>query len=128
MPRFKVESSLHEPVTIELEDGRILESVDFSDLLFRKIAELDKLKNAGTLDGIAYIVLSVALVFGVKREDLETVDIRVLGKVIAYVGEVMVAGKAGMAMVSAPSPMPDKPVDEVTAEKNAPKPGSEPMP
>ena len=113
-------------MTIELEDGRILESVDFSDLLFRKIAELDKLKNAGTLDGIAYIVLSVALVFGVKREDLETVDIRVLGKVIAYVGEVMIAGRAGM--VSAPSPMPDKPVDEVTAEKNAPKPGSEPMP
>jgi hypothetical protein len=129
VPKFKIETSLYEPITLELKDGRTLESVDFSDLLFRSIAELDRQKEAGTLDGVAHLVMSIALVFGVKREDLETIDIRVLGDILAYIGEVVVASRGGKprAISLAPSAtaIPTSPVDEVAAEKNGPAPGGE---
>ena len=134
MPRFKIETNLFEPVTIEVEGGRTYVSAPLSDLLFKEMSRLDEQRKAKTLDDMTYMIQSVALIYGLKREEAETVDIRILGRMIELANTAMNGGKAGK--VEAVVPPPEVPpavvltpeeaaAAEVTAEKNALTPGGE---
>ena len=114
MPRFKIETSLFEPVTIEVEGGRTYESVPLSPLLIREISKVDEQRKAGTLENVAAVVQQIALIFGIDPKEVETIDVRLLNRILEHVTAVMLGAKAGNVP------------DEVTAEKNAPTPGSEP--
>jgi prolyl-tRNA editing enzyme YbaK/EbsC (Cys-tRNA(Pro) deacylase) len=134
MPRFKIETSLFEPVTIEVEGGRTYESVELSPGLLEAVDEIDKKKIAGTLDGLTASVQQIALIFGLEPEVVKTVDFRILNLILEHVAAVMMSSRAvkvaevgaikvPLAAVGVVAPVPEKPpVDEVTAEKNAPKP------
>lgn len=123
MPRYKIERSLFEPVTIEVEGGRTYESAELSPRLIREVSELDEQRKAGTLEGDVYVVQAVALIFGLKPEEIETTDIRLLSRMLTLATDAMGGGKAGKAAEAASSE-----AAEATAEKNGQKPGSEPSP
>ncbi len=110
MPRYKIETSLFEPVTIEVEGGRIYTSVPLSPFLIREITKIEEQRKAGTLDTMIAITQQVALIFGVEAKEVETIDIRILTQILGYATNAMMGEKAGKIAV------------EVTAEKNAPKP------
>jgi len=122
MPKFKIETSLFEPVTIEVEGGRTYESVPLSDLLIREMSKLGEQRKARTLNDDEYVVQAVALIFGLKAEETETIDFRILNRMVELANDALNASKLGkIEEVSFPPPdMP--PVDEAVAEKNAPKP------
>ena len=132
MPRFKIETSLFEPVTIEVEGGRTFESVELSPGLLEAVDEIEKKKIAGTLDSLTAVVQQIALIFGLEPEIIKTVDFRILNRILEYVANVMMASRAGkimevalpkVAVADTVASMPEKvPVDEVTVEKNAPTP------
>ena len=133
MPRFKIETSLFEPVTIEVEGGRTYESAPLSDLLLREMSRLEEQRKAKTLEDMAYLVQSVALIYGLKPEEAETIDIRILGRMVELANTAMNGGKAGKveAVVPPPEVPPAKTLTpeeaaaaEVTAEKNALTPGA----
>ena len=134
MPRFKIETSLFEPVTIEVEGGRTYESAPLSDRLIREASKLEEQRKAKTLDGEVYVVRAVALIFGLKQEEVETIDIRILGRMLELANTAMSGGKAGkVEAVVPPADVPPAVVltpeeaaaAEVTAEKNALPPGGD---
>ncbi len=135
MPRFKIETSLYEPVTVEVEGGRTFVSVPFSPQLTKAVLALDKQRRAKELDMNEFVVQGVGLFFGLDPKEIETIDIRVLTQVMNYAMEALNGGpvkKAEDAAADVPPAKTAKPeespapgVDEVTAEKNVPKPGGE---
>lgn len=128
MPRFKIETSFFEPVTIEVEGGRTYASAPLSPSMLREIDKLDKQKNAGTLDSITAVVQQVAFIFGLEPKDIETVDFRILNRILEHVATVMIASRAVKIVAAVEPETPKTPEAEVTAEKNAPTPGFEPTP
>jgi hypothetical protein len=123
MPRYKIETSLFEPVTIEVEGGRTFQSVPLSPFLIREISKLEEQRRAGTMDDMTAITQQVALIFGVDIKEIETIDVRILGRVIEHATAAMSGGKGGkVAETPTPTEAPAGAVDEVTAEKNGPKP------
>jgi len=98
MPRFKIETSLFEPVTIEVEGGRTYESVPLSPLLIREVQKLEEQRKAKTLDGDVYVVQAVALIFGLKPEEVEIIDIRLLSQMLEHATTAIMGGKAGKVM------------------------------
>jgi hypothetical protein len=125
MPRFKIETSLFEPVTIEVEGGRTYESAPLSPSMLREIDKLEKKKDAGTLDSITAVVQQVAFIFGLEPKDIETVDFRILNRILEHVATVMIASKAEKVVAVVEPKTPKTPEAEVTAEKNAPMPEAE---
>jgi len=112
MPRFRIETSLFEPVTIEVEGGRTFVSVPLSPFLIRRISEIEEQRKAKTLDEMAAVTQQVALIFGVEAKDVEIIDIRILTQILGHATDAMMGGKAGKVEAE----------PEVTAEKNAPTP------
>jgi hypothetical protein len=135
MPRFKIETSLFEPVTIEVEGGRTYESVPLSPRLIREMSKLEEQRKAKTLGDDTIIVQEVALIFGLEAKEVETIDIRILAQILEHATGAMMGGKAGKvqgvatsAAVQAEEASPPPvalAVDEVTASKNVPKPEGE---
>ena len=125
MPRFKIETSLFEPVTIEVEGGRTYQSAPLSPSMLREIDELEKQKNAGTLDSITATIRQVALIFGLEPKDIETVDFRILNRILEYVATVMIASRAVKVVAAVEPKTPKTDEAELEAEKNGPTPGSE---
>lgn len=131
MPKFKVDTSLFEPVEIDVGEGRVFKSVPFSPPLFREIDKLEAQKKAGTLEGFEYVLRYVALIFGLKPEDLDGVDVRILSEVMRLVDAAMNAGKPAAKAKDEPGEKPSAEVQaspeaaEATASKNEPKPGDE---
>jgi len=134
MPHFKIETSLFEPVTIEVEGGRTYESAPLSPSMLKAIDKLENQKQDGTLDSFTAVVQQIALIFGLEPKDIEPIDIRILNRILENVSVVLLAGKqAKIATVETPSnpaeldaiaPPAEAPgVTEVEVEKNAPKPG-----
>ena len=114
MPRFKIETSLFEPVTVEVEgQGLTYASVPLSPFLIREISKIDEQRRAGTLDEMTAVTQQVALIFGVEATEVERIDVRILGRILEYATKAMMGGKAGTV-----SPE----TKEIEAEKNAPKP------
>jgi hypothetical protein len=122
MPRFKIETSLFEPVTIEVEGGRTYESVPLSDRLIREMSKLAEQQKAKTLDDEAYVIQAVALIFGLKPEEIETIDVRILGRMVELANTAINSNQIGKPVEIPPALSEVSPVDEVTAEKNAPTP------
>jgi len=116
MPRFKIETSLFEPVTIEVEGGRTFESVPLSPSLIRSIGEIENERKAGSVDEMTALTRQVGLIFGVDASEVEALDVRVLGQILKHATDAMTTGKAGKIDA------------EATAEKNAPTPEGEPLP
>ena len=120
MPRFKIETSLFEPVTIEVEGGRIYESAPLSPRLIKEVARLEEQRKAKTLDDMTAITQQVGLIFGIAAEEVETIDMRILNRILENVMEAMKPSEPGK---------PAEPVSPgaagVTAEKNGPTPGGE---
>ena len=127
MPRFKIETSLFEPVTIEVEGGRTYESVPLSPFLIREISKLDEQRKAKTLDDFSALTQQVALIFGIKPEEVETIDIRILNEILAHATAAMTTGPkkpAPLETMTVDKAVPaSAPVSEALAEKNAPKAG-----
>ena len=126
MPRFKIETSLFEPVTIEVEGGRTYQSAPLSPSMLREIDKLEKQKSAGTLDAITAVVQQVAFIFGLEPKDIETVDFRILNRILEHVATVMISNRAAKVVATVESEKSKTPEAEVTAEKNALTPGSKP--
>ena len=122
MPRFKIETSFFEPVTIEIEGGRTYESVPLSDLLVREMSKIAEQRKAKTLGDNEYVVQAVALIFGLKTEEAETIDFRVLTRMVELANSALNAGKPGKVEEASLLPPDASPVDELVAEKNASKP------
>lgn len=128
MPRFKIETSLFEPVTIEVESGRTYESVPLSPLLIREVSKLEEQRKARTLDGDVYVVQAVALIFGLKPEEVEIIDIRLLSQMLEHATAAMSGGKAGKvtAEIVIPPTVAEQKIKDAVAEaldsKNGPKP------
>jgi hypothetical protein len=117
VPHFKIETSLFEPVMIEVEGGRTYESVPLSPFLIREIGKIDEQRKAGTLDGADAVIQEVALIFGLEMKDVEKIDIRLLTQILEYATAAMSSGRAGKASLAV------TPAEtEATAEKNAPTP------
>lgn len=112
MPRFKIETSLFEPVTIEVEGGRTYTSVPLSPFLIREIQKIEEQRKAGTLDVMTAITQQVAFIFGIETKDVEIIDVRLLTKILEYATNAMMGGRAGK-------------VETAAVEKNAPKPEGE---
>jgi len=125
MPRFKIETSLFEPVTIEVEGGRTYQSAPLSPSMLREIDELEKQKNAGTLDSITAVIQQVALIFGLEPKDIETVDFRILNRILEHVATVMIASRAVKVVAAVEPKTPKTDEAKLEAEKNGPMPGSE---
>ncbi|MCK9598012.1 MAG: hypothetical protein M0R06_03160 [Sphaerochaeta sp.] len=131
MPRFKIETSLFEPVTIEVEGGRTFESVPLSPSLIRAMQDLEDRGKKGPADGMAVITQQVALIFGVDVSEVEKVDVRILQKILTYATEAMSSssGKPAsletMTVDKAVSETKVVPISEAQAEKNVPTPGPE---
>lgn len=115
MPHFKIEKSLYEPVTIEVEGGRVFESVPISTSLLRDITRLDEQVNAKAMDPEAALIKQVALIFGADEKELESLDFRVLSRILEYANEAMVQDRGEKAGEQ----------KEAEAEKNGPEPGGE---
>ena len=111
MPGYKIAKSLHEPVTVEVEGGQTFVSVPLSPSLIRAISKIEAERTSGAVDDMTAVVGQVALIFGVKPEAVEVLDIRVLNQILQHATEAMAGGKASKADA------------EATAEKNAPEPG-----
>jgi len=121
MPKFKIETSLFEPVTIEVEGGRTYVSAPLSPSMIKAVSNLEEQRKAKTLEDMTALTQQVALIFGIDPKEVETTDIRVLSQILEHVTNAMMGAKGGKV----PSPkVPDKPVDEVTAEKNGLTPGA----
>jgi prolyl-tRNA editing enzyme YbaK/EbsC (Cys-tRNA(Pro) deacylase) len=116
MPKFKIETSLFEPVTIEVEGGRTYTSVPLSPFLIREAAKIEEQRKAGTLDETTATTQQVALIFGLESKDVETIDVRILIQILEYATGAMMGGKAGSIAV------------EATAEKNVSKPEAVSLP
>jgi len=117
MPRFKIETSLFEPVTIEVEGGRTYESVPLSPYLTKEVGKLEEQRKAGTLDDMTAVTQQVALIFGLEPKDVETTDVRILNRMLEDVMAAMKSDRAGKVVESA-SPE----AAEAASEKNAPMP------
>lgn len=128
MPRFKIETSLFEPVTIEVEGGRIYESVPLSPLLIREVSKLEEQRKAKTLDGDVYVVQAVALIFGLKPEEVEIIDIRLLSQMLEHATAAMSGGKAGKITPEVSPSVAEQKIKDAVAEaldsKNEQKPGA----
>lgn len=121
MPKFKIETSLFEPVTIEIEGGRTYVSAPLSPSMIKAVSNLEEQRKAKTLEDMTALTQQVALIFGIDAKEVETTDIRVLSRILEHVTNAMMGAKGGKV----PSPeVPDKSVDEVTAEKNGLTPGA----
>lgn len=128
MPRFKIETSLFEPVTVEVEGGRTFESVPLSPALIREISKLDEKRKAKTLDDFSALTQQVAMIFGVDVSEIEKIDIRVLNQILEYSTTAMATSQKKLAplntmTVDKATALPAVPVDEAEPEKNAPKAG-----
>ena len=117
MPRFKIETSLFEPVTIEIEGGRTFESAPLSPYLIKEVARLEEQRKAKTLDDMTAVTQQVALIFGIDPKEVETIDLRILNRILENVMEAMESNKAGKVTDTTPSGSA-----EVASEKNAPTP------
>lgn len=144
MPTYKIAKSLYEPVTIEVEGGRIFESVPLSPALIREITNLEEQRKAKTIDEFSALTQQVALIFGIDPKEVETIDLRILNEILTHATEAMAKPKTTgtpdtMTVVKA-SPNPETGLterdaiqrelgrlkaDEAQAEKNASTPGSE---
>jgi hypothetical protein len=113
MPTFRIASSLYEPVTIELEDGRKFVSAPLSPFLIQEITKLQEQMKAGTLDGRAAIIQQVALVYSIDVKEVERMDVRILEAMMENASRAITSGRGGGA------------VPEIEVEKNAQKPGGE---
>jgi len=122
MPKFKIETSLFEPVTIEVEGGRTYVSAPLSPSMIKAVSNLEEQRKAKTLEDMTALTQQVALIFGIDPKEVETTDIRVLSQILEHVTNAMMGAKVGRV----PLPeVPGKPADEVVAEKNGPTLGSE---
>lgn len=119
MPHFKIERSLYEPVTIEVEGGRVFESVPISTRLLKEITRLDEQVKDKSLDAETALIRQVSLLFGADEAELENVDFRVLSKILEY-ANAAVRNKGG-------EPAGDQPGEksEAEVEKNGSEPGGE---
>lgn len=120
MPHFKIERSLYEPVTIEVEGGRVFESVPISTRLLKEIIRLDEQVKDKSLDAETALIRQVSLLFGADEAELENVDYRVLSRILEYANAAVLRDKGA-------EPAGDQPVEqkEVEAEKNGSEPGGE---
>lgn len=120
MPHFKIERSLYEPVTIEVEGGRVFESVPISTRLLKEITRLDEQVKDKSLDAETALIRQVSLLFGVDEKELENVDFRVLSRILEYANAAVIRDKSS-------EPAGDHPGEqkEVEAEKNGSEPGGE---
>ncbi len=133
MPKFKIETSLYEPVTVEVEGGRIFTSVPLSPQLIKGIQAIeDEVKGARPLDSMETVTRQVALIFGLEAKDIETVDVRILQRILELATEAMTSGRgATIKNVLAPEQVAEAmtpaaaPPDEATAEKNGLRPEGE---
>ncbi len=120
MPHFKIEKSLYEPVTIEVEGGRVFESVPISTRLLKEITRLDEQVKGQALDAETALIRQVSLLFGVDEKELESVDFRVLSRILEHANAAMIYDQSAKPAGSQPSE-----TKEVEAEKNGPEPGGE---
>jgi len=111
VPTFKIASSLYEPVTNELEDGRKYESAPLSPFLIQEISKIQEQLKAGTLEGQAAIIQQVSIIYGLDPKEAEKIDVRILQAMVENAAKAMMGSRAGK--VVAP---------EIEAEKNVPKP------
>lgn len=129
MPNFRIETSLFEPVTVEVAGGRTFTSVPVSPGLLREVDKLRAQRIAGTLDDTDAVIREVSLIFGVDPKDIETTDIRVLKKLLDYAMDTLTK-----SLGSTPASAEEKPkgvppaaaAQEETAEKNGSGPAAGP--
>jgi hypothetical protein len=123
MPKLIVEKSLFEPIEVEVGE-KVYRAVPFSPWLIRAVKDLGDKRT----DDISYMVDMAALVFGIKADEVEKIDIRALTPAIEYVTEQMQPRKAP-ASIATPAADEAKiaaAIDEVPASKNELKPEAEP--
>jgi hypothetical protein len=120
VPHFKIERSLYEPVTIEVEGGRVFESVPISTRLLKEITRLDEQVKGQALDAETALIRQVSLLFGVDEKELENIDFRVLSRILEHANAAVSRDKSA-------EPAGDQPVEkkEVEVEKNVSEPGGE---
>jgi len=121
MPKFKIETSLFEPVTIEIEGGRTFVSVPLSPSTIKAVSNIEEQRKAKTLEDMTALTQQVALIFGIDPKEVETTDIRVLSKILEHVNDAMTGGKAGK-VAEIPAPVGTVVVDEAASEKNGLRP------
>jgi hypothetical protein len=129
VPSFKIETSLFEPVTIEVEGGRTFTSVPVSPGLLREVDKLRAQRLAGTLEDTDAIIREVSLIFGVDPKDIETTDIRVLKKLLDYAMDTLTKSLGGAPKAGeepAAAGVVDDPAVKETAEKNGSEPAAAP--
>ena len=114
MPTFKIASSLYEPVTNELEDGRKFISAPLSPFLIQEVTKIQEQLKAGTLEGQAAIIQQISIIYGLDLKEAEKIDIRILEAMIENAAKAIRSNRPGQ---------PTTP--EIEAEKNAPKPEAE---
>jgi len=118
VPRCKIETSLFDPLIIELGE-KVYTSVHRSVRLIKAFDELQAKRKSGAVSDLDATIQILGLIFGVDAEEFQTIDQTYLQAIAEKAMEYM--GEGGKA----------KPGSETTKaepEKNALTPGSEPTP
>lgn len=86
---FEIEKSFPDPVTIEIEGGKTYTTVPFSTLLLKKMNAIKKLVEDGILENEEGEAQTFALLFDVEIKEAETLDLRIIGRILKNVFQVM---------------------------------------
>jgi hypothetical protein len=121
MPRYIFETSLFDPLVIELGD-KVYTSVPRSVRLIQDMEDLKKKYEAGMVSELDLMVQILGLVFGLNPDEFRTIDRSYLEafteKATGYIGE----GKGKPANFTDPTVPP---AQKEESEKNVLTPGSE---
>ena len=122
MPKLIVDKSLFEPIEVEV-GATVYRAVPFSPWLMRAVKDLGDKRT----DDLSYMVDMAALIFGIKADEVEKIDVRALTPAIEYVTEQMSARPIhpGQALVAKAQDAIDAAISEAQASKNEPEPEAE---
>jgi hypothetical protein len=116
MPKFKIETSFFEPIIIELEGGKVFESVPLSKPVTEEIGLIADKMVAGTIPELTAMVQQFSIIFGVDAAEAEKIDLRIIRKALTIATGVMTDQRKENEKL---------PVSEAKDLKNAPMPGPE---
>lgn len=130
MPRRRIETSLWDPLVIELGD-KVYTSVPRSVRLTEDVKALDEKRASGAVDLYTFLIQFLGLFFDVNPEEFRGLDRAILEAIgdeaLAYVNTPKKEKLDTMTVDKATAP-PAVPADKASAEKNVSAPGSEPTP
>lgn len=94
MKRFVVETSLYEPIEVQIGD-KVYTTQPLSNALIKSIGAVEAAVREKKISDVDGAVRLAALVFGAPPEEFETLDLRALNPAVGYALEALNEGRTG---------------------------------